>query len=121
MTRNSRPSRQRGVSMLGILVICIVIVLLAVGALKVIPTYMEFRSIKAAAVQARDSGKTVPEIQKAFDRIATVNDIATVTGKDLEISKEGSNIVVAFKYDKKIHMFYNVYVLIEYAGSSEQP
>jgi len=121
MTRISGLSRQRGVSMLGILFICVAIVLVAVGALKVIPTYMEFRSIKAAAVQARDGGKTVLEIQKAFDRVATVNDITTIAGKDLEITKEGTNIVVGFKYDKRIHMFYNVYVLIEYAGNSDQP
>ena len=121
MTRISGLSRQRGVSMLGILFICIAIVLVAVGALKVIPTYMEFRSIKAAAVQARDGGKTVLEIQKAFDRVATVNDITTIAGKDLEITKEGTNIIVGFKYDKKIHMFHNVYILIEYAGNSDQP
>lgn len=121
MTRLPSLRRERGVSMLGILVICVVIVLVAIGALKVVPTYLEFRSIKAAATAARDGGKTVLEIQKAFDRAATVNDITTISGKDLEITKEGNNIVVSFKYDKKVHLFYNVSLLIEYAGSSDQP
>ncbi|MBL8383899.1 MAG: DUF4845 domain-containing protein [Burkholderiales bacterium] len=121
MIRNSGLRRQRGISMLGILFICVAVVLVAIGALKVVPTYMEFRSIKTAAVAARDGGKTVLEIQKAFDRAATVNDIATISGKDLEITKEGNNIVVSFKYDKKVHLFYNVSLLIEYAGSTDQP
>lgn len=121
MIRNPDLKRQRGVSMLGILVICIAVVLIAVGALKLIPTYLEFRNIKAAAIAAKDGGKTVVEIQKAFDRAANINDITTISGKDLEITKEGNNIVVSFKYDKKIPMFYNVSVLIEYAGSSDNP
>ena len=122
MTRSYRStSSQRGVSMLGILFICVAIVLVAIGALKIVPTYMEFRSIKAAAIAARDGGKTVIDIQKAFDRYANVNDITTISGKDLEISKEGSDIIVAFKYDKKVPLFANVSVLIEYAGSSDKP
>lgn len=122
MTRSYRStSGQRGVSMLGILFICVAIVLVAIGALKVVPTYMEFRSIKAAAIAARDGGKTVVDIQKAFDRYANVNDITTISGKDLEISKEGNDIIVAFKYEKKVPLFANVSVLIEYAGSSDKP
>ena len=122
MIRNPDLKRQRGVSMLGILVICIAVVLVAVGALKLIPTYLEFRNIKAAAIAAKAGGKTVIEIQKAFDRAANINDITTISGKDLEITKEGNNnIVVSFKYDKKIPMFYNVSVLIEYAGNSDNP
>lgn len=122
MIRNPDLKRQRGVSMLGILVICVAVVLIAVGALKLIPTYLEFRNIKAAAIAAKDGGKTVIEIQKAFDRAANINDITTISGKDLEITKESNNnIVVSFKYDKKIPMFYNVSVLIEYAGSSDNP
>jgi Domain of unknown function (DUF4845) len=121
MTRDSGRQLQRGVSMLGILLICVAIVLVAIGALKVIPTYIEFRGIKSAAMAARDGGKTVLEIQKAFDRAAQINDISTIAGKDLEITKEGAEIIVAFKYEKKVPLFYNVSLLIEYAGSSDKP
>ena len=121
MTRISGRTRQRGVSMLGILIICVAIVLVVIGALKVIPTYLEFRNIKAAAVAAQGGGKTVVDVQKAFDRAANINDITTISGKDLEITKEGNNIVVSFKYEKKVPLFYNVSLLIEYAGSSDHP
>jgi hypothetical protein len=115
-------ARARGVSLLGILFICVAIVLVAVGALKVIPSYLEFRNIKAGAIAARDGGKTVVDIQKAFDRAAQINDITTISGKDLDIAKDAAgNIVVAFKYEKKIPLFYNVSLIIEYAGSSDNP
>ncbi|MBL8378201.1 MAG: DUF4845 domain-containing protein [Burkholderiales bacterium] len=122
MNRPWISARARGVSMLGILFICVAIVLVAVGALKVIPSYLEFRNIRAAAVAARDGGKTVVDIQKAFDRAAQINDITTLSGKDLDIAKDGAgNIVVSFKYEKKIPLFYNVSLIIEYAGGSDNP
>ena len=120
MSTLSGLHRQRGVSMLGIMIICVIIVLVAVGALKIVPTYMEFRNIRGAAVTARDGGKSVAEIRKAFDRAATVNDITTISGNDLEVTKEGNTIIVSFKYEKKVHLFHNVSLLIEYAGSTEQ-
>ena len=121
MTRMISLAHQRGVSMLGILLICMVIVFVAVGALKVVPTYIEFRTIKSAAVSSQSGGKTVLEVQKAFDRAANINDITTIAGKDLDITKEGNNIVVSFRYEKKIPLFHNVSLLIEYAGSSDNP
>lgn len=122
MTRPWISLRARGASMLGILFICVAIVLVAVGALKVIPSYLEFRNIRAAAIAARDGGKTVVDIQKAFDRAAQINDITTLSGKDLDIAKDSAgNIVVSFKYEKKIPLFYNVSLIIEYAGGSDNP
>ena len=75
--------------------------------------------LASAAISARDGGKTVNEIQRAFDRAATINDITTISGKDLEVTKEGNTVVVTFRYEKKVHLFYNVSLLIEYAGSTE--
>ena len=112
--------RQRGASMLGIFLICMMIVMVAVGALKVIPAYMEFGTIKKAAFSSRDGAKTVADVQRNFDRRATVDDISAISGKDLEVTKEGNNIVVSFKYDKKIPVFQNMSVLIEFAGNSNE-
>lgn len=112
---------QRGVSMLGILLICTVIVLAAIGALKIVPAYMEYGTIKKAVAGSKDGAKTVADVQRNFERRAQVDDISAITSKDLEITKEGNNIVVSFKYDKKIPMFQNLSVLLEFSGSSNDP
>ena len=112
---------QRGVSMLGIALICMMIVLVAVLGLKTVPAYIEFGTIKTAAMGAKDGAKTVADVQRNFDRRAQIDDISAITGKDLEITKEGNNIIVAFKYDKKIPLFKNVSMLFEFSGSSNDP
>jgi hypothetical protein len=41
-----------------------------------------------------------------------------VTGADLEISKDGGDTVISFAYTKKIPLFANVSLLIDFAASS---
>ena len=112
---------QRGASMLGIFMICAAIVLVAVAGLKIIPAYMEYGTVKKAVVASREGAKTVADVQKNFDRRAQVDDITVVSARDLDVTKEGNNIVVSFKYDKKIPMFQNLSVLLEFSGSSNDP
>jgi hypothetical protein len=111
--------RQRGVSILGIMLICAAIVLVAVLAMKVTPAYMEYGTIKKSLQATKDSGaKTVVDIQKAFQRNADINSISVISGKDLDITKEGNDIVVGFHYDKKIPLFANVSILIEFQADT---
>jgi hypothetical protein len=112
---------QRGVSMLGIFLICAAIVLVAVAGLKIVPAYMEYGTVKKAVIASKDGAKTVADVQKNFDRRAQVDDISVISARDLEVTKEGNNIVVSFKYDKKIPMFQNLSVLLEFSGSSNDP
>ena len=106
--------------MLGIFLICMMIVLVAVAALKIVPAYVEYGTIKKAVFGSKDGAKSVVEVQRAFDRRAQVDDISAIAGKDLEITKEGNNIIVSFKYDKKIPMFKNLSVVLEFAGSTNE-
>ena len=45
--------KQSGLSLLGMLIVCIVIVFVAIGGLKVTPAYLEYFHIKKAVTGAR--------------------------------------------------------------------
>ena len=111
--------RQYGASVIGLLFIVVVLGLLFVVGLRVTPTFVEYRAIQSAVRKATASANTVGEIQKAFDRSAAIDDITTLTGKDLDIAKVDSDLVVSFAYPKKIQLFGPVSLLIEYAGTSK--
>lgn len=112
--------KQRGVALSGLLFWGIVISLLAVLAMKVAPEYLDYfkilKSVKSISTQS--SGKTVGEIRAAFDKYADVNYLKGINGTDLDISKEGNDVVIAFAYEKRIPLFYNVSLLIDFQGSS---
>jgi hypothetical protein len=85
---------------------------------KVTPTTIEYFSIKKAIASARTAGTTVQEIQNAFNKQAEVGYIDAISGKDLEITKNGDDIQISFAYQKKIPLVGPVSLLIDYAGST---
>jgi len=94
----------------GVLVMLIAIVFVAIVGMKVAPAYIEYFSIK----------KAVADVRKAFDRRAIIDEISSIQGSDLEITKEGSEIVLGFAYEKRIPLFYNISLLIDFQGSSKR-
>jgi len=113
--------RQRGMGFAGVLALLIGIVFLAVMGMKLVPAYIEYFTIKkAVAGVAQISGTTtVADVRRAFESRAAIDDITAVSPRDLEISKDGNEIVVAFAYQKKVPLFSNISVLIDFAGSSK--
>jgi hypothetical protein len=101
-------------------IVGIIIVFVAIGGLKIAPAYIEYYKVKKAIVGVAQttSRGTVAEVRAAFDRRAAIDDIDVIAGRDLEVTKEGNEIVISFAYPKRISMFGNVSVLIEFAASS---
>jgi hypothetical protein len=114
-------NKQRGISFLVVFLIGVVLALAAVGAMKIAPAYSDFMTAKKDMLAVAGSeGRTgsVVDIRKAFDRRADIDSITVVTGADLEISKDGGDVVISFAYTKKIPLFANVSLLIDFAASS---
>lgn len=113
--------KQRGISFPLVFLIGVVLALAAVGAMKIAPAYTEFSTAKKAIVAiAASDGRTgsVGEIRKAFDRRSAIDDITAVTPGDLEITKDGGEVVISFAYTKKVPLFANVSLSIDFAAST---
>jgi len=111
---------QRGLTLIGMAAVCIVIVLVAIGGLKIAPAYIEYFKVKKAIVgiAQANSKATVTEVREAFNRRAAIDDIDVIGAKDLEITKEGNDIVISFSYPKRVSLFGNVSVVFDFAASS---
>ena len=112
--------KQAGVTLSGVLVWGVIIAVTAILGMKVVPEYISYYKIlkatKAVAADARD--KTVPEIRNAFAKYMEVEHESTIAPADLDISKDGNQVVVAFNYEKRIPLLANVSLLIDFSGSS---
>ena len=113
-----RGRGQDGISLTGLIVVLALVGAIGVLAMKIVPTYTEYRAIGAAIAKAKAAGGTPQEIRAAFDRSAEVNYISAISGRDLTIERIDGNIEVSFAYDKKIHLAGPASVLLEYSGST---
>ena len=109
---------QRGISFIGILFVGGVLAFTGVIAAQVFPTLVEFQAITKAATKSADAS-TVPEVRATFDRAAQIDDIKSITGKDLAVSKEGDRTVVAFAYNREIHIGGPAWLVLKYSGRSK--
>jgi len=111
-------SQQAGLSFVGLLFVVGLLACLGVLAAQVFPTAVEYQTV-VKGVQKASEGNTVAEVRQIFDKAAQIDDIKSITAKDLEITKEGDRVVVKFAYNKEIHMFGPAYLLLKYAGRSK--
>jgi len=110
--------RQRGLSIIGLIFIGLIVVgLLALG-FKTVPAVVEYIAIERAVQKIKNEGNTVAEIRAAFDRHATIDDITSISSRDLDITKDGEQIVISYAYEKKIPVLENVSLVIDFAGTT---
>ncbi|RIX46111.1 MAG: DUF4845 domain-containing protein [Rhodocyclales bacterium GT-UBC] len=112
--------KQRGVALSGLLFWCIILIVAALLGMKVTPTVIEYFKIKKdckAVVAQVGKDATVADVKKAFERFADI-DFLDFKADQLDISKEGGQIVISFAYEKRIPLFANVSLVIDYQGST---
>ena len=110
--------KQAGVSLLGLIIVLVLLAVLALFAMKVIPSYMEFRAMKNAIVSImREKPNATPaEIRKSFEARSQIDDYTSVRPQDLDIQKG----MVSFAYRKEVPLFTGVGLYIDYAASAGQ-
>lgn len=122
--RPPRPPRraQRGISLFGLLFWAIVIGFVGYVAVVVFPTVNEYFTIKRAVDKiAAEAPATVPEVRAAFERQRAIEyAISSISGNDLEVTKENDRLVIGFAYEKEIPIVGPVYLLLKYEGRSGQ-
>jgi len=111
---------QRGVSIMGLLMMLVLMIVVALLAMKVIPSFMEYRTTKSAIEAIARQGVTnAAEVRRAFENRSAIDNIVTVRPQDLEITREGNSVVIGFAYRKEIPLFSGVGLYIDYAASSK--
>ena len=113
-------SRQRGVTLFGLLFWAVIVGFLALIGMRVLPALNEYFTIKRTVAKiASGGGKTVPEIRSDFEKQKDIEySIVSITGKDLMITKENEKVVVSFAYDKEVELVKPVFLLIKFEGRS---
>ncbi len=118
MKRVQSRCRQRGLSFLGLLMVGSVLAMAGVIVAQIVPTAIEYQAVLKAATKS-SQGNSVPEVRSIFDKAAAIDNIKSIAGKDIEVSKEGDKVVVSFAYQREIHLTGPAYLTLKYSGSSK--
>jgi Domain of unknown function (DUF4845) len=108
---------QRGMTFLGLLVVGAFLAVSGVIIAQIVPTAIEYQAVLKAVNKASE-GNTVAEVRNIFQRATEVDNISSISGKDLEVTKVGDKVVVAFAYRREIHLVGPGYLTLKYSGHS---
>lgn len=118
-------SRQRGVTMWGMLMISLMVVFFALLLFKLIPPYLQDLKVNAALdsieQEASGSGMSKPEIIVALRKRFDIDDIDHVDPADITIQRRGVFIVVDIEYEAIVPLVLNISALLEFNHSAEIP
>ena len=110
---------QAGISLSGLIGALAVIGVVGIFAMRMVPAYIEYNAIKTAIVVVKDGGGTIREMQQAFNRHTSINDVEAVRGDDLVFTREGEETQISFAYEKRLPLMGNVSLLIDFAGTTD--
>jgi len=113
------PSRQRGLSLISVVFIGVLAVaVFAIGG-QSLPMFLEYQAVQKAVNKAAGESSSAAELRASFDRAAQIDDIRTITGKDLEITKQGDRFAASFDYERELHLVGSAYLVYRFSGSSK--
>ena len=116
-----RP-RQRGVSILGFLFVLAVILVVALLAFRMIPSYIEYytvqKALEAAVTEVRDP--TVRNIRNFVEGRISADYVDSVSAKDVEVTKSGNTITASVSWEKKLPLVHNVSLLMEFNAEASR-
>jgi len=119
MKPSVHQNRQRGLSLISLLIFGVVAVMLVVVGMRVLPTALEYMAVQRALEKIATSGETSPAaISAAFDKIAAVDDIAAISGRDLKVTRIQGGVAISFQYEKRIPLYGPASLLLDYTGSA---
>ena len=113
---------QRGITMIGLLLVAIVVAFLGIVTIKVVPTVLEYQSILKAVKKAGTEGSNPLEIKTIYSKAMEIDQIiSSVKPEDLLIEPDGNGrFDVSFAYNKEIALVANAYLLLKYEGTSKR-
>lgn len=114
-----RKSKQRGFSLLGLLVGVSLAAMAFVLAVRVFPTVIEYMAVQKAVQKAAMQGNTPDEVRAVFAKAAGIESITALDSDALDISKQEDKVVVAFAYQRELHLIGPAFLTLKYQGRSK--
>ena len=111
--------KQAGISLTGLILVLMVLGVFALLAIKIVPSYLEFRAVRDGMTRAKAAGGSIAEMRQTFDKFAEINNIEAIRGRDLVISRDGANPEISFAYEKRIPLTERATLVIDYDGTTD--
>ncbi len=117
----STRKRQRGLSIVGFIIVAALVMLAVMVGFRMVPAYIEWYTVQKVMANTLATAKdnfTLYQFRRDFDLKAAADYIDSVHGADVEVSKEGNQLVATASWTKVLHLVGNVSLLLEFEATA---
>lgn len=112
---------QRGMTVIGMLLLLIVIAFVVLIAMKVVPMYIQYFSIKSTIESIRKEPQlaqmSTQDIQNAIQKRFDIGYVDNITARDLKIRNDRSGRVLDLEYQDERALFYGLSIVLKVSES----
>lgn len=105
-------TRQRGLTLLGFLIVLIVVAFFGLIIMKLFPVYSEWyavrRSLSALQQEPGVAAKTPEMIRESLNRKWYISYVKTPTQKNVKVTRRGGEYIVQVAYERRGNLLYNL-------------
>ena len=115
--------KQRGISLSGTIFWLAILGFLGIMAAKLLPAYIEYFSVKKILAQLEAQGVTkgsVRDIRFGYEKLNAVEDVKSVRGDDLEITKSGGEAIISATWSVKVPLVQNISACLDFSATTEK-
>jgi hypothetical protein len=109
---------QRGLSIIGFVLVAAVVVIFAMVGFRVTPAYVEYFSVKKALEDTMRSDSVDPNAPQAFrsalERRLQTSYVENVKAADAVLTRQGNQLTAEIAWERRLHMVANAYILLEF-------
>ncbi|HEY1458756.1 MAG TPA: DUF4845 domain-containing protein [Casimicrobiaceae bacterium] len=112
---------QRGLTITGFVLVAILAVIVVMVGFRMIPAYIEWYTVQkvmANTLATSKDGFTMYQFRRDFDLKAAADYIDSVRGSDIEVIKEGNQLVATANWTRILHLVGNVSLLLEFEATA---
>lgn len=118
MRTTTLPSRMRGVSFLGWMLIGAIVIIFATAAVRIVPAFLEYSTIRGAinsVLQDPKIGfKTDTEIMSDLGKRFSINNVEAISIDDIVITREGPRLLLSVDYEVRGNLYGNIDLMMTF-------
>lgn len=114
----SMAGRQRGMGLLGLMLIAIMVGFFVMSAIRILPGYFEYMSVRdiverVAGEYDRDRD-TFSDLRRKLADFFNTNQIKTLSPRDIEISRQDGDVIINANYEQRIPLVWRIDAVVKY-------
>lgn len=117
------PKRQQGMTLLGWILVLGLIAFFVLLTLRLLPGYMENFKVAETLESLRNepdiTRKSPAEIRKLIDRRFMINDVSSISARDVKITNDKGRMTVRARYEIRVPILGNVDAVTRFDESVE--